>query len=110
MTKQRKARIRGLIILLIGIAALAAGLMILYQNERGEYQETRGRMSEGFGSLKTIQWQGKTYREKPAITTILVAGVDRDGTITESSTSFRNGGQADFLMLLAVDHTEPPSD
>ena len=106
MTKQRKARIRGLIILLIGIAALAAGLMILYQNERGEYQETRGRMSEGFGSLKTIQWQGKTYREKPAITTILVAGVDRDGTITESSTSFRNGGQADFLMLLAVDHTD----
>ena len=107
MSKQRNARIRGLILLIIGILILAAILIFLNVRENEQYRETRGRMSEGFGTLKTIEWKGTTYREKPAVTTLLVAGVDKDGTITETETSnYRNGGQADFLMLLAIDHTD----
>lgn len=106
MTKQRKARIRGLIFLLIGVAVLAGVLIFLHMNESGQYKETRNQMSEGFGTLKTIEWKGTTYREKPAVTTMLIAGVDRDGTIQKQNNGYRNNGQADFLLLMAIDHTD----
>ncbi|MBQ9210446.1 MAG: LCP family protein [Clostridia bacterium] len=107
MSKQRRARIRGLIFLVIGVAVLAGVLIFLQLNENGQFQESRGTMSEGFGTLKTIDWNGQKYREKPAVTTMLIAGVDRDGTITETNTtSYRDGGQADFLLLMAIDHTD----
>jgi len=105
--KKKKAGIRGMILLIIGVAVLAAVLIILNLDENGQYREKRGQMSEGFGTLKTVEWEGVTYREIPAVTTLLIAGVDRDGTITESSTfNYRNGGAADFQMLMAIDHTD----
>ena len=63
---------------------------------------TRAFMEEG-----TVEWNGKKYRKKPAMTLILLAGIDKDGTETPSPrVSYRNGGQADFLLLLAIDHGE----
>lgn len=107
MSKQRRARIRGMIFLVVGVVILAGVLVFLQLNENGQFHESRNTMSEGFGTLKTIDWNGQKYREKPAVTTILIAGVDRDGTITETNTtSYRDGGQADFLLLMAIDHTD----
>ena len=104
---KKAARVRGLILLIVGALILAGFLIWLNQRENDQYREQRDQMSEGFGTLKTIQWEGSTYREKPAVTTLLVAGVDREGTITETNTnSYRDGGQADFLMLLSIDHTD----
>ena len=74
------------------------------QYQHPEIRETGNQdfMDEGIG-----EWNGERYRKKPALTTILLAGIDRDGTETSSPrVNYRNGGQADFLTLLAIDHGE----
>lgn len=42
-------------------------------------------------------------RLKDGLTTVLFAGIDRRGTDEIDPLDFRNGGQADFLMLLVLD-------
>ena len=101
--------VRAGIVIAAALAILAAGIIILRNNDEAQYKESRGQMSEGFGQLKTVEINGKTYREKPAVTTILVCGIDKVDN-GESNThilkEYRNGGQADFLLLLAIDHTD----
>ncbi len=104
---KRKKWIRAAIIVAAAAVILAGGLILLQQSEDEQYREARNTMSEGFGQLKTVEINGKKYREKPAVTTILVAGIDKkDAANNASTTSYRKGGQADFLMLLAIDHTD----
>ena len=99
--------IRAAIVALAGIAILVTGLIILQRSDEKQYRETRGTMTEGFGQLKTVTVNGKTYREKPAVTTILIAGIDKDDAVGNlPSNSYRDGGQADFLLLLAIDRTD----
>lgn len=93
----------------IAVAAviLVVGLILLKQNDDSQYRESRGQMSDGFGQLKTVEYKGSTYREKPAITTLLIAGIDKvDDGSDSMQNRYRNGGQADFLMLIAIDHTD----
>ena len=107
MHRDRKILIRAVIIGGVVILALAVALIILNNSEKARYAESRENMSAGFGQLRTVEIGGETYREKPAITTLLIAGIDKDGTRQNSDVvSYRNGGQADFLLLLAIDHTE----
>ena len=99
--------IRAGIIVAIGLAILAAGILILRNNDEEQYKESRGQMSEGFGRLKVVEINGKKYREKPAVTTILIAGVDKENAAENAgNNSYRAGGQADFLVLLAIDNTD----
>ena len=105
--RNRKPWIRGLIFVCIAAAILGVGLYLLNRYENAQYQSTRGDMTEGFGQLRTITVDGVRYREKPAVTTMLLAGIDKEeATENVSQTSYREGGQADFLMLLAIDHTD----
>ena len=104
---EKRKWIRAVIVIAIGVAILAAGLIILKQNDEAQYRESRGTMSEGFGRLKVVEINGKKYREKPAVTTILIAGIDKENaTGNVSTTSYRKGGQADFIVLLAIDNTD----
>ena len=99
--------IRAAIAAAAAITILIVGLVILKQNDDEQYKESRGTMSEGFGQLKTVEIGGKKYREKPAVTTILIAGIDKKNAAGNASGSnYREGGQADFLLLLAIDHTD----
>ncbi len=99
--------IKAVVIFVIAGAVLAAGILILQRIDQNQYAETRGAMTEGFGQLKTVEYQGTTYREKPAVTTILIAGIDKvDDSNDSIRNQYRNGGQADFLMLIAIDHTD----
>ena len=84
--------------LLIG-GIYAAGRML----EENEYREERGTMSENFGLLPTRDYQGRTYIKRPEVTTLLILGVDRHAE--DERVGFRQGGQADFLTLVALDHT-----
>ena len=104
--KRRRVSARGIILLAMAVVVLVAGVLILRQQEDSEYRETRGSMTEGFGELKTVTLNGQTWREKPAVTTILVGGIDQK-TREESSgrVRYQNGGQVDFLLLVAVDRT-----
>ena len=104
---RRSRWIRAGIVIALAAAILVAGLILLKQQEDEQYPEARGTMSEGFGQLKTVEINGKKYREKPAVTTLLIAGIDKDTADPRStSKNYRKGGQADFLLLLAIDHTD----
>ena len=101
--------LRAVIILLAAAAALAALIVLTGQrwSERYELQETRETGNRSFMDEGIVEWNGERYRKKPAMTLILLGGIDKESTETASPrVSYRNGGQADFLMLLAIDHGE----
>lgn len=95
---------RAIIIGILTVAVLGTALYFLQREEDSHYTETRSQMTENFGQLKTVTWKGETWKEKPAVTTILIGGIDKQDTGVANS--YRHGGQADFLMLLAIDQTD----
>ncbi len=104
---RRGTVIRAVVIIVAALALLIGGILLFQQQEAEKNNETRGDMSEGFGQLKTVEWGGKTYREKPAVTTLLIAGTDKHGNPEATgSNEYRSGSPADFLLLLAIDHTD----
>ena len=96
--------IRAVIAGVLTLAVLVTALVLLQREDDAHYAEKRGTMSENFGQLRTVEWNGSTWREKPAVTTILIGGIDKTDVGVEGS--YRHGGQADFLMLLAIDQTD----
>ena len=106
----RNLWVRAGILVIAAVLILGAGLWFLQRTDDEKYKETRGTMTEGFGQLKTVEVNGVTYREKPAVMTMLLAGIDRPMKDEEAeegtSLNYRDGGQADFLLLLAIDHTD----
>ena len=108
MRTKKQLWIRALIICGVAVVLFAAVLLILRNQDQARHAETREKMSEGFGQLRTVEVDGITYREKPAVTTLLLVGIDQpaDAVNTNVSKSYRSGGQADFILLLAIDHTD----
>ena len=104
---RRRTVIRAVVIIAAALALLIGGILLFQKLESDKDTETRGDMSEGFGQLRTVEWNGKTYRAKPAVTTLLIAGTDRHGDPDATgSKEYRRGSPADFLLLLAIDHTD----
>ena len=100
---ERRARAKRNLILLGVFLVLAVGAYFLYQHyEEITAVQERGVATQGFGERRRVEYEGHTYAEKTAMTTILVMGVDREDE--DVRVGARSGGQADFLMLLAVDH------
>ncbi|QTE68793.1 LCP family protein [Clostridiales bacterium] len=98
--------IKAAVLIILAAIVLAGILLFLRNTDDSQYTESRGSMTEGFGQLKTIEWNGRTYREKPAVTTLLIAGIDQHGDPEATgSQTYRRGSPADFLLLLAIDHT-----
>ena len=56
------------------------------------------------GLLRHIQVEGVDYVEKTDITAVLLLGIDRRGALDTSAGRYRQGGQADFQMLVVLDH------
>ena len=94
------------VILLIGVLAVTVLLALIYSlgrwYETRGYREERQQMSEDFGKLPTVTYDGKTYVRRPEVTTVLFIGVDQRAE--EETTGYRSGGQSDFMLLLALDH------
>ena len=104
---KKRTWIRAAIICVIAAAALIAGIILLNSSEDSQYAEKRGKMTEGFGQLKTVEIGGVKYREKPAVTTLLICGIDVPTEAEDiSEAKYRSAGPADFLMLLGIDHTD----
>ncbi len=104
---KKRHLIRAIVLGLIAVAVLVAGIILLNENDKEKYADKRDIMSEGFGQLKTVTVGGVNYREKPAVTTLLIAGIDKPESVTNvTKDSYRDGGQADYLLLLAIDHTD----
>lgn len=62
-----------------------------------------GNLEERFGKTPVMEYQGQTFRLRNRLTTILLAGTDRRMEDTVAANEYRNGGQADFLLLLVID-------
>ena len=94
-------------LLKMGIAAvvlLAAVLLaVVYVGGRMEPDapESRGSLEGRFQPTLTLEHDGKTYAHQELdYTTLLFIGVDKS---TLDSATMRQGGQADFLLLMTID-------
>ncbi len=97
-------RRKGVIWLIVFPVVVIAALLIALHFEQEGGEQARGVPTQNVGQLKRVTYQGQTYREKPALTSLLLIGTDRpDGTVGYGA---RQGGQADFLMLVVIDDNE----
>lgn len=108
----QKSRPKGarLVALVVGIIVLYAGILLTvhlvgnHLEHPDEVKETVGSLEGRFTSdTLTLSYGGSkwTYRERE-LTHILLMGVDWE-EISQSNSSQRYNGQADFLLLLTID-------
>lgn len=88
----------GCFVLVIGIIYFV-GITI---ESRGT-ESTYGNLQERFADDKSIVYNGKEYVYNHLIDSYLFIGVDQRETNTTVSSSARNGGQSDFLLLMVID-------
>ncbi|MBQ8201325.1 MAG: LCP family protein [Clostridia bacterium] len=97
-------RDRLLLMALLTALLFAAGLMgVSYIGQRLEpdAEEVRGSLEGRFQPTLTLEHKGRTYAHQELdYTTILFIGVDKSAL---NSVSMRQGGQADFLLLMTID-------
>lgn len=91
-------------VILTGIAAFVFLLYVgcSWFEHRTENPEVRGDYTQRYTYDHMLELDGISYRRRKNITTILLMGIDAESTESESQT-YRHGGQADFLYLLAID-------
>ena len=105
--RRNRILIRAVILLISCIAVFAAALHFSDQFFSSRYHEERESGTQAFMDEGILEWKGERYRKKAAVTTILLAGIDQEETVSPLSASrYRSGGQADFLLLLVIDHAE----
>ena len=92
----------GAVALVVTMLAAIAAYLVASRLEDAAYPEIRGEMSAHFGKLPTAEFQGRTYQLKPNLTTLLLIGFDKADD--SAQTGYRQGGQADFLLLMVLDH------
>lgn len=92
----------GAVALVVTMLAAIAAYLVARRLEDAAYPEIRGEMSAHFGTLPTAEFQGRTYQLKPNLTTLLLIGFDKADD--SAQTGYRQGGQADFLLLMVLDH------
>ena len=107
--RKRKLAVSSGAVLLAAAALL--GVLLHFSDaswsRKYRHEETREAGNQAFMEEGLVEWNGEKYRKKSALTTILLAGIDRNAEEAATpGTSYRNGGQADFLLLLAIDHGE----
>ena len=100
----RRILIRAAVGLIALIALVVAAYFIARNAEENAAVQERGVMSEGFGQMPTVEYQGRKYRLKDSVENILLIGTDLEEGAER--TGYRSNGQADFLLLLSVSHRE----
>lgn len=106
--RNRHARNHAILHMVGVVLCVGIGLQLLYLG--GRWLETRNAKPEARGDHllrytygETMEVDGANYRKKPGLTTVLIMGVDQESGTSASGN--RNGGQADFLRLVAIDST-----
>lgn len=107
---------RNIIFLVLIFIIIGGAGFLVYHFEQQENQTTaeleRGNSStrKTLAGLKTIEFNGETYRQRKGLTTLLLMGIDKYAEEEEApdkkptyDSAFRHGGQADFLRLMVID-------
>lgn len=95
---------RQVILLVVVVLFIALIYFVGTYFERKTKQQERGIVTENVGLLNRVSYNGNTYVEKTGLTTILIMGADNASDSQRYGA--RQGGQADFLLLLAIDHKD----
>lgn len=74
--------------------------------EVGSTPETKGDLSERVSKPITVVYDGATYVMKKRFTNILFMGIDEPSGMQAEFSGFRGGGQADFLLLMVINHDQ----
>ncbi len=93
-------------LLIVGLAVIVFVLLYLvgaWLESREEQPETKGDYHQRYAQDE-FEFNGKRYRPRTNLTAILFMGIDQDST--EEQSGYRSGGQADFLRLVVIDHSE----
>ena len=113
--------VRGLVLIIAGILLLAGIVLLVTLLDRDETPEPAGAgraalsaqgSSAGrapledsrrtdVGTQRRVVWNGVEYRLRSGVETILLIGYDKD---SETFRSYRDGGQADFLVVAVIDN------
>ena len=103
--KKRKLFYRAIAVICAVFVLMLVSIMAIDNWQKDHYPESRGTGTEEFMQEGTVSWNGAQYKKKPALTTLLIAGIDRDMTDLQGvgTSRYRSGGQADFLLLLVID-------
>lgn len=110
---------RNIIFIVLIIAIIGGAGFLVYHFEQQEHQTTaeleRGNSNtrKTLAGLKTIDFNGETYRQRKGLTTILLMGIDQYANDVDTpemmeekpshNSAYRHGGQADFLRLMVID-------
>ncbi|MBQ8072939.1 MAG: LCP family protein [Clostridia bacterium] len=100
--KGNRRSLKALIFLAVLLVLALGGYLVGRYFEEHSVKETRSQMTEGFGKFEEKIYKGDTYYKKTGLTTLLLMGVDRQSEGAQYL--YRDGGQADFLLLLVIDH------
>ena len=110
MNKHNRRRIvfRAALFCTAFLVLLLAAIRLMDRWQARRFQERRDAGTEEFMMSDMVEWEGERYKKVPAVTTLLIAGIDHDGDMQQGvgTSRYRAGGQADFLILLAIDHTQ----
>lgn len=90
-----------LVLALICAAAYWGGRRLEMSTYKGK--EVRGDLSMHDEDLRLVTYGDRQYAYNERLTTVLFMGIDRGASRPGSTSGFRNGGQADFLMLVIID-------
>ena len=107
MQGRRPRRGRGIIIAICGLA-LAFALLFFgldWLEKQSLKPEARGDLSARYAD-ETVTINGKSYRKRPNLTTILLLGIDRPARNSDEPDDYHSGGNADFLRLIVIDSAE----
>lgn len=102
-------RKRILLMCVLGIVLVSLTVVGVYwiarQTELNTYteEETHGDLTGRFREPRIVSYNNSSYRYRDDLTTILLMGIDRADAQTAEPVGFRDGGQADFLLLLILD-------
>ncbi len=101
MRADRREVVRALLIILCAVLVITCGYFVARYFETRGQTESRGELTNELEIGKRVEYNGKQYKKRNALTSLLLIGVDK----TESSASggYRSGGQADFLLLAVID-------
>lgn len=89
----------------LAFAALALAVTLLTQkfDRSVSTADPRGDLEARFTPVPSIAYEGKHYIKKARCVNILLMGIDRSQTTEATGVQFRNGGQADMLLLISLD-------
>lgn len=101
-----KRRMAKYVLCLVGLVVLCVLLYFIGRHiELSQYGEevVRGDLSSKVDERRIITYENVEYYYNSALLNVLVMGIDQETEAAAGTNEYRNGGQADFLMLLIID-------